>query len=116
VTPWLTSKSIEHLSWTADLGIEPEAKRHTQPNPEENTRAAGAILVAGTVLTVLCNGYFSVRYHVPGEFDHAYPHPAAMAGRMLGVPMPTASAADGTSLSATPPGHEEHHPDGSHED
>lgn len=44
-------------------------------------RAAGAVLVVGAVLTALCTGYFSVRYHVQGEFDHAYPHPAAMGAR-----------------------------------
>lgn len=36
-------------------------------------RGAGAVLVVGAVLTSLCTGYFSVRYHVQGEFDHAYP-------------------------------------------
>ena len=47
-------------------------------------RTAGAVLVVGAALTALCTGYFSVRYHVQGEFDRAYAHPAAMAahGRM----------------------------------
>jgi hypothetical protein len=52
-------------------------------------RAAGAVLVVGGVLTALCTGYFSVRYHVQGEFDHAYPHHAAMAARgMMGPACP----------------------------
>ncbi len=37
-------------------------------------RAAGFVLVVGAVLTAACTGYFGVRYHVQGEFDHAYPH------------------------------------------
>lgn len=108
-------------------------------------RAAGAVLVVGAVLTALCTGYFSVRYHVQGEFDHAYLHPAAMAARgmtgpacphqgqsgmgpgMMGPgmmspgmmqpgtqPMPTPSGppVEGTGPPETPPGHEEHHPEG----
>lgn len=48
-------------------------------------RVAGAVLVVGTLLTALCNGYFSVRYHVQGEFQRAYPLEARMpAGAMLG--------------------------------
>lgn len=48
-------------------------------------RAAGAVLVVGAALTALCTGYFSVRYHVQGEFDHAYPDGAVMAARgMMG--------------------------------
>ena len=43
-------------------------------------RAAGAVLASGAVITALCTGYFSVRYHVQGEFDHAYPHPCARPG------------------------------------
>jgi hypothetical protein len=72
VTPWLTSKSIEHLSWTADLGIEPEAKRHTPPNPEENTRsgvgsgAAGA-MVAFLVFTRLFGKIAVLASHVLGR-------------------------------------------------
>jgi hypothetical protein len=37
-------------------------------------RAAGFVLVVGGVLTAACTGYFGVRYHVQGEFDHAYAH------------------------------------------
>jgi hypothetical protein len=35
-------------------------------------RAAGLVLVIGAVLTAACTGYFGVRYHIQGEFDHAY--------------------------------------------
>ncbi len=36
-------------------------------------RAAGVLLVVGSVLTAACTGYYGVRYHVQGGFDHAYP-------------------------------------------
>ena len=38
-------------------------------------RAAGWVLVATAVATAACSSYFAVRYHVQGEFDHAYPMP-----------------------------------------
>ncbi|HUE95708.1 MAG TPA: hypothetical protein VMN39_03565 [Longimicrobiaceae bacterium] len=102
-------------------------------------RAAGAVLVVGAVLTALCTGYFSVRYHVQGEFDHAYPHPAAVAARGMmgpacpqqgqrgmgpgmmgtgmmqpgtqGMPMLGGPPVQGIEPSETPPGHEGHDPD-----
>ena len=43
-------------------------------------RTAGAVLVVGAALTAVCTGYFSVRYHVQGEFDHAYAARAPAAG------------------------------------
>jgi hypothetical protein len=47
-------------------------------------RAAGVVLVVGASLTALCTGYFSIRYHVQGEFDHAYyTHPALAASAMM---------------------------------
>lgn len=95
-------------------------------------RAAGAVLVVGSVLTALCTGYFSVRYQVQGEFDHAYLHPGGIAAHgmmgpacmqqgprgmgpgmmgpgmmqpgMQGMPMPGGTA-------EPPPGHEEHYPE-----
>ena len=102
-------------------------------------RAAGAVLVVGAVLTALCTGYFSVRYHVQGEFDHAYSDHDFMAARAMmgpactqqgprgmgpgmmgpgmmqpgtpGMPMrPGGPPAEGTGPSETAPGHEEHHP------
>lgn len=36
-------------------------------------KAAGFVLIVGAVITAACSGYFGVRYHVQGEFDHAYP-------------------------------------------
>jgi hypothetical protein len=45
-------------------------------------RAAGAVLVVGAVLTALCTGYWMVRYHVHGEFDHAHPHGMGAVGML----------------------------------
>lgn len=102
-------------------------------------RGAGAVLVVGAVLTALCTGYYSVRYHVQGEFDHAYPHHAAMSARgamgpactqrgmgqgMMGPGMmeqgtqgmpvrPGVPPGEETRPSENAlPGHEEHHPEG----
>lgn len=39
------------------------------------TRLAGWILVVGGIGTSLCTGYFWLKYHEQGDFDHAYsPH------------------------------------------
>lgn len=38
-------------------------------------RAAGWILVVGATATALCTGFFWLRYHRAGEFDHAGPPP-----------------------------------------
>ena len=60
----------------------------------------------GATATAICTGYFSVRYHVQGEFDSAYPRhrPAGMAahhpmtgggmmgGGMMGRPGPAPGA------------------------
>ncbi len=35
------------------------------------TRAAGWVLVVGATATALCTGYFWLRYHQEGHFDHA---------------------------------------------
>ena len=48
-------------------------------------RIGGAILVVGAVLSAVCIGYYGVRYHVQGDFDHAYAmHPPMDMGRMMG--------------------------------
>jgi hypothetical protein len=36
-------------------------------------RAAGGVLIVGALLTAGCTVYYGIRYHVQGEFDHAYP-------------------------------------------
>ena len=35
-------------------------------------RAAGWILIVGSLVSAACSTYYAVRYHVQGEFDHAY--------------------------------------------
>jgi len=36
-------------------------------------RAAGCVLIVGALLTAGCTVYYGIRYHVQGDFDHAYP-------------------------------------------
>ncbi len=36
-------------------------------------RAAGFVLVVGSVLTAACSVYYGVRYQIQGEFESAYP-------------------------------------------
>ena len=45
--------------------------------PAPLMRAAGFILLVGSVLTAACTLYYGTRYHIQGEFDSAYPphHP-----------------------------------------
>jgi hypothetical protein len=85
-------------------------------------RGAGVVLVAGAVLTALCTGFFSVRYQLRGEFDHAYASHPASAGpgttdpRVMGSAMmerrapPMSPGEEARPPEAAPPGHEEHHP------
>lgn len=49
-------------------------------------KAAGAVLVVGSVLTALCSSYFGVRYHIQGEFDHAHPAHHQMTERAHHMP------------------------------
>jgi len=44
-------------------------------------RAAGLVLVVGSVLTAACTLYYGVRYHVQGEFESAYPPHRMMTPR-----------------------------------
>ena len=36
-------------------------------------RAAGLVLLIGSVLTAACTVYWGIRYHVQGDFESAYP-------------------------------------------
>lgn len=80
-------------------------------------RTAGALLVVGAALTAVCTGYFSVRYLVQGEFDHAYAVQTPAAGHgmmgpgmmergMQGMPM-----GSGPGSRLAPPEPEAHHPE-----
>ena len=93
-------------------------------------RVAGLVLIVGAVLTAACTAYYGIRYHVQGDFDHAYPmHPPIDMGRMMGPggmmgggtmergPMgrPGMGGPDAGEEMARPPGvseseHESHHP------
>jgi len=35
-------------------------------------RAAGAVLILASLSTAACSIYYGIRYHVQGEFEHAY--------------------------------------------
>ena len=35
-------------------------------------RAAGWVMVVASLTTAVCTVYYGIRYHVQGEFDHAY--------------------------------------------
>lgn len=92
-------------------------------------RVGGGILVVGAVLSALCIGYYGIRYHVQGDFDHAYAlHPPMDMGHMMGPGMMGGGMMGGPGRSemgrpdageemARPPGvseseHESHHPEG----
>jgi hypothetical protein len=93
-------------------------------------RIGGGMLIAGAVLSALCIGYYGIRYHVQGDFDHAYAmHPPMDMGRMMGPGgMMRGGMMGGPGRSemgrpdageemARPPGvseseHESHHPEG----
>jgi len=46
-------------------------------------RAGGFIAMVGATLSVLCTGYYLVRYSVQGEVDHAYTFHPGMAREMM---------------------------------
>ena len=103
-------------------------------------RVGGGILTVGAVLSALCVAYYGIRYHVQGDFDHAYVAPAPMEmgrmmrggmmkGGMMGGGMmergrgrgpmgpPETARPDTQEEMAAPPGvseseHEAHHPEG----
>jgi hypothetical protein len=99
-------------------------------------RIASVVLIAGSVLSALCIAYYGVRYHVQGDFEHAYAqHPPMHGGRMMegggmmegaGMmnrmerreergPMGRPEAAGEATRPPATPGaaeHEAHHPEG----
>lgn len=92
-------------------------------------RIGGGILVVGAVLSGLCIGYYGIRYHVQGDFDHAYAmHPPMDISGVMGPggmmeremmergPMRRGGAPgemrQAPALEPTDPSeHEEHHPE-----
>lgn len=95
-------------------------------------RAGGLIAMVGAALASLCTAYFMVRYHVQGDFDHAYPFHGmmerggmrehgemmgrggmgpGMMGGMMKEGMRERMGPGAAEEKAEEPGHEEHHPE-----
>jgi hypothetical protein len=64
-----TAFMLELLAFAAGLGLLHFGRAGSAPI----LRAAGGVLILGALLTAGCSVYYGIRYHVQGEFDHAYP-------------------------------------------
>ncbi len=94
-------------------------------------RAAGWLLIVASIGSASCSIYYAIRYHVQGEFDHAYgvPNACQMGGRgmhdmhgmggdhpMMGrpgaaSPAPETAAGDAMPTPAGDDEHSAHHPE-----